>query len=132
MNQQFVPSGEIFVVDDDPSIRDTLAMVFTLEGYHVTSFGEGASFLSAAQSITPSCILLDVRMPGLSGLEILKKLNAQHYAAPIFIISAQADIRMAVEAIKYGAYDLIEKPFDAINVLVRVGEAVQAWMRRAE
>jgi FixJ family two-component response regulator len=131
MNQQFVPSGDIFVVDDDPSIRDALAMVFTLEGYHVTSFGEGASFLGAAQSSTPSCILLDVQMPGLSGLEILKRLNAQHYAAPIFIISGQADIRMAVEAIKHGAYDLIEKPFDAVDVLVRVGEAVEAWTRRA-
>jgi len=132
MNQQFVPSGEIFVVDDDASIRDALAMVFTLEGYHVTSFGEGAAFLGAAQSTTPSCILLDVQMPGLSGLEILKRLNAQHYAAPIFIISGQADIRMAVEAIKHGAYDLIEKPFNALNVLLRVGEAVQACMRRAE
>jgi FixJ family two-component response regulator len=132
MQQHSVSTGEIFVVDDDLSIREALAMVFTLEGYHVTGFGEGASLLAKAQSTTPSCILLDVQMPGLSGLEILRRLNAHHYAAPIFIISGQADIRMAVEAIRHGAYDLIEKPFDAIDVLLRVREAVQAWLRRAE
>jgi len=132
MNQQFVPGGEVFVVDDDPSVRDVLAMVLTLEGYHVTSFGEGAAFLGAAQSTTPCCVLLDVQMPGLSGLEILKRLNAQHYPAPIFIISGQADIRMAIEAIRHGAYDLIEKPFDAMNVLLRVGEAVRMCLRRAD
>jgi FixJ family two-component response regulator len=71
-------------------------------------------------------------MPGLSGLEILKKLNAQHYAAPIFIISAQADIPMAVDAIRHGALDFIEKPFDANAVVVRVREAIEAWIRRME
>ncbi len=67
--------GEIFVADDDPSVRDVLSSIFTVEGYEVTSFGEGASLLSAARSRVPVCILLDVEMPGRSGLDILKELN---------------------------------------------------------
>ncbi len=132
MNQRFMPRGEIFIVDDDPAVRDALSVVFTLEGYRVTSFGDGSSFLSAAQSTTPACILLDVHMPGMSGLDVLKKLNAQHYAAPIFIISGQADIPMAVDAIKHGALDFIEKPFDASTVVARVGAAIEAWVERAK
>jgi FixJ family two-component response regulator len=130
MNQASPPRGEIFVVDDDPAVRDALSVVFTLEGYHVTAFAEGASLLGAAHLTTPSCILLDVHMPGISGLDVLKKLNAHHYAAPIFIISGQGDIPMAVEAIKHGALDFIEKPFDANTVVARIGEAVTAWAQR--
>jgi len=132
MNQQIATPGEIFIVDDDPAVRDALSVVFSLEGYRVTSFGEGASLLGAARSTTPACILIDVHMPGMSGLDVLKKLNAQHYAAPIFIISGQADIPMAVDAIKHGALDFIEKPFDANTVVARVREAIEAWVRRAE
>jgi len=124
--------GEIFIVDDDPSVRDALAAVFTLADYQVTSFGEGASFLAAARSRVPACILLDVQMPGRSGLDILKELNAQDYEAPIFIISGQGDIPMAVDAIKNGALDFIEKPFDAKSVVQRVGEAIAAWERRRD
>ena len=102
------------------------------EGYQVTGFGEGASFLAAAQARTPTCIILDVQMPGQSGLDILKELNAQHYPAPIFIISGSGDIPMAVEAIKNGALDFIEKPFDAATVVTRVREAIEAWSRRAQ
>jgi two-component system response regulator FixJ len=131
MGQQSLPEGEIFIVDDDPSVRDALSVVFTLEGYHVTSFGEGGAFLSAARARTPACILLDVHMPGRSGLDILKELNALHYGAPIFIISGQGDIPMAVDSIKNGALDFIEKPFDADTVVARVREAVEAWARRA-
>src|SRR5437879_4180469 len=124
------PDHDIIIVDDDPAVRDALSMVFTLEGYRVTSFGDGQSLLAAARARTPSCILLDVKMPGRSGLDILKELNAQDYAAPIFIISGQGDIPMAVEAIKNGALDFIEKPFDADTVVQRVRDAIAAWARR--
>jgi FixJ family two-component response regulator len=123
--------GEIFVVDDDPAVRDALAMVLTLEGYHVTSFAEGNTFIAAARARTPICVILDVHMPGRSGLDILKELNAQNYAAPIFVISGRGDIPMAVEAIKNGALDFIEKPFNAETVVTRVREAVGAWKRRS-
>jgi FixJ family two-component response regulator len=130
--QQSVPNGEIFIVDDDAAVRDALSLVFTLEGYHVTGFAEGNAFLMTARTRTPLCIILDVNMPGRSGLDILKELNAQHYDAPIFIISGQGDIPMAVEAIKHGALDFIEKPFDADTVLTRVREAVAAWRQRSQ
>jgi FixJ family two-component response regulator len=125
-------ANEVFVVDDDPAVRDALATVLTIEGFHVTGFGDGGAFLVAARSRTPACILLDVHMPGRSGLDILKELNAQHYAAPIFIISGQGDIPMAVEAIKNGALDFIEKPFDAETVVSRVREAIEASARRTQ
>jgi len=124
--------GAIFVVDDDPLVLNALSVVLSREGYQVTGFGEGASFLAAAKARTPACIILDVQMPGQSGLDILKELNAQQYPAPIFIISGVGDIPMAVEAIKSGALDFIEKPFDAATVVTRVREAIEAWARRAQ
>lgn len=124
-------SGEVFIVDDDPLVLNALTIVLSREGYQVTGFAEGASFLAAAKSRTPTCIILDVHMPGQSGLDILKELNAQQYPAPIFMISGIGDIPMAVEAIKNGAFDFIEKPFDATTVVTSVREAVAAWTRRA-
>jgi two-component system, LuxR family, response regulator FixJ len=125
-------SREIFIVDDDPLVLNALSIVLSREGYEVTGFGEGSSFLAAAKARTPTCIILDVQMPGQSGLDILRELNAQQYAAPIFIISGVGDIPMAVEAIKNGALDFIQKPFDASTVVTRVREAVEAWARRAQ
>jgi two-component system, LuxR family, response regulator FixJ len=123
-------SGEIFIVDDDPTVRDALSVVFSLEGYHVSGFADGTSFLAAARARSPACIILDVHMPGRSGMDILKELNAQHYEAPIFIISGKADIPMAVDAIKNGARDVIEKPFDASTVVASVRDAIDAVARR--
>ena len=130
MNEQIAPRGEIYIVDDDPSVRDALSVVFTLEGYRVTGFADSASFLEAARTVAPACVLLDVHMPGLSGLDALKRLNAQHYAAPILVISGQGDIPMAVDAIRHGALDFVEKPFDAGTVVARVNEAIAAWLVR--
>jgi two-component system response regulator FixJ len=121
---------EIFIVDDDPAVRDALSVVLTLENYRVTSFADGVTFLAAARTRTPACVILDVHMPGRSGLDILKDLNAEHYPAPILIISGQGDIPMAVDAVKNGALDFIEKPFDANTVVTRVAEAIDATDRR--
>src|SRR5262249_38235533 len=104
-------AGESFVVDDDPAVRDTLALVFSHAGYTVVCFAEGGALLAAARTRTPLCIILDVHIPGKSGLDILKQLNAQDYPAPIFMMSGQGDIAMAVEAIKNGALDFIDKAF---------------------
>ena len=132
MGERINSSGEIHIVDDDPAVLDALSVVFTLEGFQVTGFIDCHSFLSAARQHTPSCIILDVQMPDRSGLDILKELNAEHYPAPIFIISGQGDIPMAVDAIKSGALDFFEKPFDADMVVSRVREAIDAQARRAQ
>ena len=122
-------NGEVFVVDDDPMVLNALSVFLSREGYQVAGFSEGASFLDAAKSRTPLCIILDVHMPGQTGLDILKELNAQQYPAPIFIVSGSGDIPMAVEAIKHGAFDFIEKPVKASTVVTRVREAVEAYCR---
>jgi FixJ family two-component response regulator len=131
MSQSATVAGEIHIIDDDPAVRDALSVVLTLEGYHVNGFADGHSFLAAVRNRQPACIILDVHMPGRSGLDILKELNAKNYPAPVFIISGQGDIPMAVEAIKNGAFDFIEKPFDAETVVTRVREAIEAAARRA-
>ncbi len=82
--------------------------------------------MAAARTATPLCIILDVYIPGKSGLDILKQLNAQDYPVPIFMMSGQGDIAMAVDAIKSGALDFIEKPFRGSNVLTRVEAAIEA------
>jgi FixJ family two-component response regulator len=119
--------SEIFIVDDDPSVRAALSVVLSGEGYEVTSFPEGESFLKAARSRTPECVLIDVYLPGCSGLELLKALDAQRYPAPIFVISGRGDIPTAVDAIRNGALDFIEKPFDPMTVVIRVRDAIRAW-----
>jgi FixJ family two-component response regulator len=118
------PVAEIFVVDDDPTVRKALFITFSLEGYQVSAFPDGESFLRAAQQRVPACVILDVYMPGRSGLEILKDLKAESYEAPILVISARGDIPLAVEAIKSGAFDFIEKPFDPDAFVERVREAI--------
>ncbi len=128
--EQVLPDGEIFIVDDDPMVRDMLSALFTLEGYQVESFAEGSSFLAAAHGRKPVCILLDVNMPGRSGIDILKELHARGYPAPVFMISGQSDVPLAVSAIKSGAIDFIEKPFNIEAMVGRVREAVAAFVRR--
>lgn len=116
----------IYIVDDDPAVRDALSVVFSLEGFVVETFSDGDTFVQSASKTHPACVILDVHMPGRSGIDILKSLNAENYPAPIFIISGQGDIPMAVEAIRNGAYDFIEKPFTADKVVERVNQGIDA------
>jgi two-component system response regulator FixJ len=119
----------VYVVDDDTSVRDALSVLLTLEGFHVSGFSEGDSFLAAVRRRQPDCIILDVHMPGRSGLDILKELHNQQCDVPLFIISGQGDIPMAVDAIKNGALDFIEKPFHAETLVTRIREAIAAAAR---
>ena len=123
-------AGEIFIVDDDPAICTTLSIVFSRAGYQATCFSDGASLLAATRVRTPACIVLDVHIPGRSGLDILRELNAENYPAPIFMMSGQGDIPMAVDAIRHGAFDFVEKPFRGSEIVVRVREAIEALARR--
>lgn len=126
MNANEDPAGKpsIHIVDDDPAVRDALGVVFRMEGYEVTGFENGDDFLAVAHGNHPSCVILDIHMPGRSGMEILKALDAAHYPSPVFIISGRGDIPTAVSAIKLGAFDFIEKPFDADTVVERVTDAL--------
>ena len=130
MTDKLGSRGEIFVVDDDPAIRDTLFVILSTGGYEVICFADGAALLEVARSRTPAAILLDVNIPGKSGLDILKELHGEDYPAPIFMISGQGDIAMAVGAIKSGALDFIEKPFRGTELVTRLEEAIEAYARR--
>ena len=122
---------EIVIVDDDAAVCDSLKTVFELEGFHVRTYSDGDLFLAEAQLVNTDCLILDIHMPRRSGLEILQAVGGDQYRAPIFIISGQGDIPTAVNAIKAGAHDFIEKPFDAETVIARVREAVAVRRKRS-
>src|SRR6201993_4438072 len=130
MVDKIASRGEIFAVDDDPAVRDTLSLVLSTAGYQVICFADGAALLAVARTRTPAAILLDVHIPGKSGLDILKELHGEDYPAPIFMISGHGDIAMAVSAIKNGALDFIEKPFRGSELVTRLDEAIGAYARR--
>jgi two-component system, LuxR family, response regulator FixJ len=116
--------GEVFVVDDDPSVRVALCAVFTQAGYQVASFVDGQTFVAAARKRIPACIILDLYMPGRSGLEVLSEIDAPNYPAPIFIASGRGDIPTAVAAIKHGAFDFFEKRSNPSELVDRVRKAL--------
>jgi two-component system, LuxR family, response regulator FixJ len=123
-------AGDLFIVDDDPAIRDALAIVFEEAGFRVTVFADGPALLTMMQHRAPDVVLLDVQLPGPSGLDVLRLLIARKFVGPIVMISGHADIPMAVEAIKTGAVDLVEKPFDADRVILQVSKALAAHAKR--
>jgi two-component system, LuxR family, response regulator FixJ len=130
--QDFKPASEIFVVDDDEDMRDLLEATLAPEGFPVTSFADGDSFLRAASSRLPICVFLDIVMPRRSGLEVLKELRARQFSTPIFLMSARDDTQTVVEGIKHGALDYIRKPFDRQAPVLRVRDAVQVWSCREQ
>lgn len=123
----FVSEVPVFIVDDDPSVREALVLLLKIEGYAPQCFGDGASFLDAVQSVSPACVILDLHLPGASGFDILRKLAAERLAAPILVISGVTDIATAVEAMKHGALDFLEKPFSSEKIIERVRAAVKVW-----
>lgn len=101
----------VFVVDDDEAVRDSLKALLDAVGMEVETYASAGDFLSACDSSRTGCLVLDVRMPDMSGLELQKKLAASQFRIPVVIITGHGDIPMAVEAMKAGALDFIEKPF---------------------
>ena len=132
MVQHHIPSRDVIIVDDDPTIHDVLTAAFSNDGIRVVSYADGGSFLAAAATHRPACVLLDVNMPDRSGLEVLKEINAKKYPAPILMISGRNDVPAVVSAIKSGALDFIEKPFVPDDVVDRVQEAISVINRGAE
>ena len=118
------PRGEIFVVDDDLATREVLSGTLSSAGYEVVCFANGAALASQLRSHVPACIFIEVRMPERSGLELLKKLREESCPAPIFVTSANGDIATAVEAVRSGAVDFIEKPIDGAGIVERMEAAI--------
>ncbi len=131
-SDEIIQGDQIFLVDDDPTVVELLSSLFQSEGYRVTAFSDGDSFAIAAKSRRAACLLMDICMPGRSGLEILKEICTSHYDAPIIVMSGHATIEMAVEAIKGGAFDIIEKPFDPETIVTRIRQLIAAWRLQRE
>jgi two-component system, LuxR family, response regulator FixJ len=123
-------TNEVFVVDDDPAVRDALTVALKAEGYTVESFSDAYELLDVVRMRGPAAIVLDVMLPDQSGLDVLKLLKAESYPAPIVLISGHGDIPMAVEGIKLGAYDFIEKPFSMDMLLNQLKSAISTQAKR--
>jgi two-component system response regulator TtrR len=115
----------IFVVDDDEAMRDSMSWVLEGEGYQVACFDSGESFLRARHDDMRGCLVLDVRMPEMSGLELHEKLDALGSHLPIIFVTGHGDVPMAVAALQRGACDFIEKPFHNEDLLSRIQRALE-------
>ena len=124
------PIRNVFVIDDDSAMREALALVVTLAGYRVSLFPDAESFLAAVPMKAPAALLIDVHLPRLSGLDLLAHLDAGRYGAPIVMISGDADVAHAVEAVKRGAFDYMVKPLDGRRLVERIGSAIAGFERR--
>ena len=115
----------IFVVDDDSAVRDALKLLLRSVGQSVETYGAGSEFLEAYSEDRPGCLVLDIRMPGMSGLELQQKLNEKHSILPIIFITGHGDVPMAVEAKLAGAVDFIQKPFRDQDLIDRINQALE-------
>lgn len=115
----------VFVVDDDPAFCQSLRMLLHTAGLRVEDYPSAESFLESGCAERPGCLILDVRMPGWSGLELQAHLNAKRIRMPIIFITGHGDIPMAVNAVKAGAVDFLEKPFDDEMLLDLVHHALE-------
>ena len=116
----------VFVVDDDDAVRDSLRLLLKSAGIPAEAFGSAQEFLAVYDAAQPGCLVLDVRMPGMSGLELQEELNARGAMLPIIFITGHGDVPMAVEAMQRGAMDFLQKPFRDQDLL----DAVQQGLAR--
>ena len=114
----------VFVVDDDPSMRRALERTITSAGWVVQTYGLGETFLDAYDPSQPGCVVLDLRMPQISGLAVQEQLAAQEASIPIIFITAFGEVSVAVQAMKAGAVDFLEKPFSSQELLTCIERAI--------
>lgn len=121
-----LPSDLIRIVDDDPTVCASLTFVLQIAGFDVVSYNSADQFLSQASGLRPGCILLDVKMPGKSGLELFQELRRnQDLQLPVIFLTGHGDIEMAVQALHEGAFDFLVKPADPQRLLAIVTKAVE-------
>ena len=118
------PDPTVFVVDDDPAMRDSLCWLLQSVDLHVETYPSADAFLAAYDPGRPGCLVLDVRMPGMSGLNLQDELRTRHIRLPIIMLSGHAEVPTAVRALKAGAIDFMEKPFSDELLLDRIRQAI--------
>ena len=127
---QRVPT--VYIVDDDEAIRDSMQLLMKSAGLHAETYASAQAFLEAYDPARPGCLVVDVRMPGMSGLELQEHLNRRKFSLPVMVITGHGDIAMAVRAMKAGAVDFIEKPFDSTQLLERVKQYLDTHVSERE
>jgi RNA polymerase sigma factor (sigma-70 family) len=122
----------VYVVDDDPAVLDAIRLLLRSVGLASQTFESASAFLGAFDPEQPGCLVLDVRMPGMSGIDLQEKLHEMGISIPIVFVTAHGDIPMAVQAVKAGALDFIPKPFRDQDLLDRVQQAIELDTQRRQ
>ncbi|MGY3235031.1 MULTISPECIES: response regulator FixJ [unclassified Bradyrhizobium] len=117
--------GHVYVIDDDEAMRDSLNFLLESAGFGVTLFDNAQSFLDSLPALAFGCVVSDIRMPGLDGIELLKRMKAQSSPFPILIMTGHGDVPLAVEAMKFGAVDFLEKPFEDDRLTAMIESAIR-------
>lgn len=125
MDKPREPQPTVFVIDDDEAVRASLRLLLKSVGLPATAYCSAQEFLSGYDPRHPGCVVLDVRMPGMSGLELQQILNVRGATVPVIFITGHGDIPMAVEAMQHGAFDFLQKPFRDQDLLDRVQRALE-------
>lgn len=125
------PDEIIYVVDDDAAVRDSLELLMSSVGRRVETFASADAFLERFDAETSGVILLDVRMPGMGGIQLHQRLTELGVTLPVIILTAHADVPMAVRAMRAGVFDFIEKPCNEQVLLERVGKALESAAQKA-
>jgi two-component system response regulator FixJ len=120
-------SAVVHLIDDDDGVRQSLAFLLTTAGLAVRVYESAVAFLEALGTLQPGCIVTDVRMPGIDGLQLQRRLKALSVHLPVIVITGHADVPLAVEAMKAGAIDFIEKPFDDEALLSAIRVALDLY-----
>ncbi|MES9958258.1 MAG: response regulator transcription factor [Sedimenticola sp.] len=115
----------VFIVDDDQEVRDALQLLMESVGLNVETFGSAQEYLDQFEPGRPGCLVLDIRMPGMSGLDLQARLAAENIHPPIVIITGHGDVPMAVRAVQAGAVDFVQKPFNDQQLLDSVHRAIE-------
>jgi FixJ family two-component response regulator len=110
-------TGTVFLIDDDPGVRDSLSLLLSLKGLRTQPFATAESFIATYQADWPGCVLTDLRMPGMTGLELQAALRERRIEVPVVVLTAHGDVATARAALKNGAFDFLEKPIDDAMLL---------------
>ncbi|TAJ68912.1 MAG: response regulator [Phenylobacterium sp.] len=116
--------GNVHVIDDDDAVRDSLATLLDASGFSVITYASATAFLEGLDKAPSGCVVTDVQMPVITGLELLRRLSDRLPQFPVIVLTGEADVPMAVEALKNGALDLIEKPYSAATIVAAVRQAL--------
>jgi two-component system response regulator FixJ len=122
----------VHVIDDDEAMRDSLAFLLAAARLDVRTYDSAGAFLSVLPSVKAGCIVTDVRMPDMNGVDLLRRLNDLNVRLPVIVITGHGDVQLAVEAMKAGAADFIEKPFDDEVLLAAIRSALTQWQGDAQ